>query len=368
MISSLEPWRSERTLKRGGDGVSLAHPALNAVQHGRRFDMEYLTPLSKTLSLPAHGNPAITAGVARLLFGCRPPYIPGLIVSVCILPVQRMLARRASPYMLQKVLVRPKSELDAAPSVSGVSLCVRVITASLSSAIRSIFCGRPARPRLAVGKAAATYSVSTEAAAGSRVAATQIARGDYAPVAAVAQAEPHTHPMLTLAVDADHCQPPKSLGSQIIKLVMGTVKRLKRFVNIQMDHTVSVCPLTWEMSRGSYMKYFAFLILFVAYLAVPVSGQSPCPDPEGCVTITRKAALKALADADRVTELEKRLNVLTDALSAKSDLLDQMRIQYAEARGELTALRQQSVRDGAERLILIQNTRKRCLPFAICVN
>jgi hypothetical protein len=89
-----------------------------------------------------------------------------------------------------------------------------------------------------------------------------------------------------------------------------------------------------------------------------VAGQTvECPSPQGCVLITREAALKALADADEVVALRAEKKVLSQASDDLKELLNKMRIEFAEKSGENTALKQNAVSDRAIIDILLKNVR-----------
>ncbi len=114
-------------------------------------------------------------------------------------------------------------------------------------------------------------------------------------------------------------------------------------------------------------RYFAFLLLPFAF-AVSASAQTvtDCPHPSGCVVISREAALKALADADRVKALESEMKVKDAAIDDFRKELNTMRIEFARLSGENTALKQNAVSDRAIIDILIKNVRKKCMPLTIC--
>jgi hypothetical protein len=96
------------------------------------------------------------------------------------------------------------------------------------------------------------------------------------------------------------------------------------------------------------MKWSCFLIVILLFTGVAI-GQSPTnqPCPANFVCITREAALKALADADRVAALEKELAAKDAAIEGLKTLLADMRVEFARASGENTILKQQQVRDSA---------------------
>lgn len=94
------------------------------------------------------------------------------------------------------------------------------------------------------------------------------------------------------------------------------------------------------------MKWICILALLL-FGAIAANAQTDCPHPSGCVTISREAALKALADADRVKALEAELKVKDAAIEGLKTLLADMRVQYAECKGESTILKQRAVSDAA---------------------
>lgn len=112
------------------------------------------------------------------------------------------------------------------------------------------------------------------------------------------------------------------------------------------------------------MKKIILLTVFVLGLAISASAQD-CPSPQGCVLVTREAALKALADSDRVVALEAEIKVKDQALVDQKKITDDMRIEFARVSGENTALKQNAVSDRAIMEILVKNSRKRCAPLSI---
>jgi hypothetical protein len=100
------------------------------------------------------------------------------------------------------------------------------------------------------------------------------------------------------------------------------------------------------------------LILFVALLigAVTANAQE-CPSPNGCVTITREAALKAIQDGDTVKAQATELAVKDKAIADLKDELNKMRVEFATASGENTALKQNAVSDRAIIELLLKSTR-----------
>lgn len=115
------------------------------------------------------------------------------------------------------------------------------------------------------------------------------------------------------------------------------------------------------------MKYAVGLCVFLVALgafASSAQGQTECPADKVC--ISREAALKALADADRVKALESEILVKDKAIEDFRDELNKMRIEFARVSGEATALKSNAVRDAALIELLLKYTKKKCLPLSIC--
>ncbi len=111
-------------------------------------------------------------------------------------------------------------------------------------------------------------------------------------------------------------------------------------------------------------------LIFLAFIFFGACGysyaQDVCPSPSGCVTITREAALKALADSDRVKALEAEIKTKDAAFDAQKALLNDMRIQFAAVSGENSALKQAAVRIDAILDLAMKHTQKSCKPFSVC--
>lgn len=94
---------------------------------------------------------------------------------------------------------------------------------------------------------------------------------------------------------------------------------------------------------------------FIIAASVGVCGQPDCPPTLVC--ISREAALKALADADRVKALEAEIKVKDDAVASFRDELNKMRIEFARVSGEATALKTNAIRDAAIIELLLKYAR-----------
>jgi len=111
------------------------------------------------------------------------------------------------------------------------------------------------------------------------------------------------------------------------------------------------------------MKKLCLITIFLFCGVGGVSGQAAagaamgpsCPVDKVC--ISREAALKAVADADKVKALEAEIAVKDQAFADQKDLLNKMRIEFAEKAGENTALKQNAVSDRAIIEILLKSVR-----------
>ncbi len=113
---------------------------------------------------------------------------------------------------------------------------------------------------------------------------------------------------------------------------------------------------------------FVFIFLLGGVLAScsPVYAQSSdCPSANGCVTITREAAVKAVTDAETVKAQAAEILILKQAISDQKDVTEKLKIEYAEAKGENTALKQNAVSDRAIIDLLVKKVGKRCSPLSI---
>ena len=107
------------------------------------------------------------------------------------------------------------------------------------------------------------------------------------------------------------------------------------------------------------------LIIAAIFLMVAGAYAQECPADKVCVS--REVALKAIADADKVTALEAEGKAKDQAISDLKDLLNKSKVEFASVSGENTALRQNDVSNRAIITVLLQSTKKQCKPFSICV-
>lgn len=107
-------------------------------------------------------------------------------------------------------------------------------------------------------------------------------------------------------------------------------------------------------------------VLAVLAVGAVVSAQTvECPVDKVC--ISPEAARKALADSDTVEAQKKEIAVKDQAIADLKKLLDEMRINFAAISGENTALKQNAVSDRAIISELLKYSKKRCLPFSVCL-
>ena len=100
------------------------------------------------------------------------------------------------------------------------------------------------------------------------------------------------------------------------------------------------------------------LILFVALLIGTATGYAQeCPSPNGCVVITREAAIKAVTDAKQVDADKTLIDALNKAITDYKQQLQDLRVQLAETGGENSALKQEQVRTNAIIDLLLKSVR-----------
>ena len=107
-----------------------------------------------------------------------------------------------------------------------------------------------------------------------------------------------------------------------------------------------------------FLKMVLVLITLVILIGRAQAQTDPCPTmPSGYLCLPRAVALKALEDADARKALEAQVKTQDDAIAGYKDELEKIRIEFARASGELTALKQNAVSDRAIIEILIKYAR-----------
>jgi L-cysteine desulfidase len=114
------------------------------------------------------------------------------------------------------------------------------------------------------------------------------------------------------------------------------------------------------------MRFVKFVVLLTAFMLSTCEyahAQAPqCPD--GMVCITPAAARAALEAGDKAKALEAEAKVKDQAIADLKSALADMRVNYAEAKGENTILKQRAVSDAA----LIELFSKQVRPKRIGIN
>ena len=95
------------------------------------------------------------------------------------------------------------------------------------------------------------------------------------------------------------------------------------------------------------MKWLSILFL-VLFAAVAGRAQSATSCPPEMVCLTPQAARAALEAGDKAKALQAEVDTLkSQTIPQLKDALADMRVQYAEAKGENTILKQRAVSDAA---------------------
>lgn len=112
------------------------------------------------------------------------------------------------------------------------------------------------------------------------------------------------------------------------------------------------------------MKYTLLLGLILGFSAVTKAQAVPnCPPDMVC--LSRAAAQAALEAGDKAKALQTELDVLkTQTIPQLKDALSDMRVSYAECKGESTILKQRAVSDAA----MIELLSKMVRPKKIGIN
>jgi len=104
----------------------------------------------------------------------------------------------------------------------------------------------------------------------------------------------------------------------------------------------------------------------------PTTGQnSPCanvPMPGETVCITRQDLIRFLQTDDENTALKAANKDIKQAAEELKKEIYRLQTELAKTTGELTAQQQMTVRLSAVLDLALKNTRKKCLPFSVCIN
>lgn len=138
------------------------------------------------------------------------------------------------------------------------------------------------------------------------------------------------------------------------------------------------------------MKIHSLLLLCVIFVATAIVtvGQSPCDGvvmPAGTVCVSQATANAAAANKLELDATKNKVNVLTEALTEKDKIIADVRAnatkneadlkaaltntqtELAAKTGQLVGAEASNVRSLAIIDLLLKQTRKKCLPFSICL-
>ena len=90
-----------------------------------------------------------------------------------------------------------------------------------------------------------------------------------------------------------------------------------------------------------------------------------CPANKVC--ISREAAIKAVETSKERDALQEQLKAEKQAVEDMRKELNEMRVKFAAASGEMSGLKQNAVQDRAIIEILLKSQKKKCLPFSVCI-
>jgi hypothetical protein len=95
------------------------------------------------------------------------------------------------------------------------------------------------------------------------------------------------------------------------------------------------------------MRKTLFITIFIVGFVVAAKAQAVPNCPDGYVCLTPAAARAALETGDKLKAVEAQSKVQDAAIVDLKQQLADMRVNYAEAKGEGTILKQRAVSDAA---------------------
>lgn len=115
------------------------------------------------------------------------------------------------------------------------------------------------------------------------------------------------------------------------------------------------------------MKKLVFLAIFLICATCQYAhAQAPeCPSPNGCVTITREAAIQAVEDKRVRAALEKEVAAKDEAIKKHEQIEQDLLVKLAEKSGENTALKQNDVSNRAIITAMIPMLRQKVVGIKI---
>jgi transcription elongation factor len=105
-------------------------------------------------------------------------------------------------------------------------------------------------------------------------------------------------------------------------------------------------------------------ILLSAIVGVKAQDAQQCPVDMVC--LSRPAALKAVENAATVKAQAEQIKTLQQAVQDEKEVANKLKIEYAETKGELTAVKQNAVSDRAIIDLLLKSVKKKCMPLSLC--
>lgn len=98
---------------------------------------------------------------------------------------------------------------------------------------------------------------------------------------------------------------------------------------------------------------------------------NPCANvsmPQDAVCVTRQDLIRFLQTDDQNTALKAENDAVKKAAEDLKKEIYRLHTELAKTTGELTAQQQMVVRLSAVLDLALKNTRKKCLPFSVCIN
>lgn len=118
------------------------------------------------------------------------------------------------------------------------------------------------------------------------------------------------------------------------------------------------------------MRIYGYTLLVYLLFSVAAFGQQEsgpeCPPDRVCITVDE--ARKALIDADTVEAQVKEIEAKDATIEQLRGEIGRLRIELAKTVGDKTGAEQMIVRLSAMVDLLLKSTKKKCLPFSVCIN
>lgn len=98
---------------------------------------------------------------------------------------------------------------------------------------------------------------------------------------------------------------------------------------------------------------------------------NPCASvsmPQDTACVTRQDLIRFLQTDDQNTALKAENDAVKKAVEDLKKEIYRLQTELAKTTGELTAQQQMVVRLSAVLDLALKNTRKKCLPFSVCIN